>query len=319
MTTRSALITRKQLNPYEEARAVKAMIDRGLTENGAAQALGWHKARVSARLKLLELPERGQQLIGTGVIPLGAVDQLRVIGTVAPALLDAVIAFIDDGNDWAAERLTREPGWVIDAALQRTAAAARCSPPTSTAPAPHEIAELRLGKKAEPSLSRDRACTADRPLRLRPPTIRFSDDDVDQARAAGVLIEFDHARPIIVDRPNTANSSRRRSSAPSTSSRTKPPRGRAQAADQARRPGRPRPAHDRKAARTPTARARRPGARRQPRPRHQPDHRPSTVNPADMDVARFFVFALLGTDLDRSPYTQAGERVARSRSAASGW
>jgi hypothetical protein len=68
-------ITRKQLNPYEEARAVKAMLDRGLTESGAAQALCWHKAGVSARLKLLELPERGQQLIGTGVIPLSAVDQ----------------------------------------------------------------------------------------------------------------------------------------------------------------------------------------------------------------------------------------------------
>ena len=36
-------ITRKQLNPYEEAKAVKAMLDRGLTEDGAAQALGWPK------------------------------------------------------------------------------------------------------------------------------------------------------------------------------------------------------------------------------------------------------------------------------------
>ena len=42
-------IARKQLNPYEEAKAVRAMLDRGLTETGAAQALGWPKARVSAR------------------------------------------------------------------------------------------------------------------------------------------------------------------------------------------------------------------------------------------------------------------------------
>ena len=33
ITTRSALITRKQLNPYEEAKAVRAMLDRGLTED----------------------------------------------------------------------------------------------------------------------------------------------------------------------------------------------------------------------------------------------------------------------------------------------
>ena len=110
-------ITRKQLNPYEEAKAVRAMLDRGLTEDGAAQALGWPKARVTARVKILELPERAQQLIGEDVIHLAAVDQLRAIGTVAPELLDAVIAYLDDGNAWAAERLTREPGWVLDAAL----------------------------------------------------------------------------------------------------------------------------------------------------------------------------------------------------------
>src|SRR5215207_7577331 len=78
MTTRSALITRKQLNPYEEAKAVKAMLDRPLTEDGAAQALGWPKARVTARVNLLELPERAQQPIGDGVIPWSAVQQLRV-------------------------------------------------------------------------------------------------------------------------------------------------------------------------------------------------------------------------------------------------
>jgi ParB/RepB/Spo0J family partition protein len=77
-------IARKQLNPYEEARAVRAMLDRGLTEDGAAQALGWPKQRLSARVKILELPERAQRLIGDGVVALSAVDQLRAIGAVAP-------------------------------------------------------------------------------------------------------------------------------------------------------------------------------------------------------------------------------------------
>ena len=49
-------ITRKQLNPHEEARAVAAMLKRGLTIDGAAQALGWPKARVTARVKLLSCP-----------------------------------------------------------------------------------------------------------------------------------------------------------------------------------------------------------------------------------------------------------------------
>ena len=36
----------------------------------------------------------------------------------------------------------------------------------------------------------------------------------------------------------------------------------------------------------------------------------ATVDPADMAVARFFTYALLGADYDQSPYTQTGDRVA---------
>src|SRR4051812_31836601 len=183
ITPRSALITRKQLNPYEEAKAVRAMLDRGLTEDGAAQALGWPKQRVSARVKILELPERAQQLLGDGVIHLAAVDQLRAIGRVAPALLDAVIGYLDDGNAWAAERLTREPGWVLDAALHhagdRTVFAAYLHSASA-----QEIAELRLGKKTEALYAQAEKLhkQLDR-YAYGPPPVRFTDDDVDQARA----------------------------------------------------------------------------------------------------------------------------------------
>jgi ParB/RepB/Spo0J family partition protein len=113
-------IARKQLNAYEEAQAVQAMLADGLSEDGAAQALGWPKPRVTARMRLLELPVAAQQMVGRGEIALSAIDQLRAIGRVCPELLDLVIAFLADGNQFAAERLTREPGWVIDAALRQT-------------------------------------------------------------------------------------------------------------------------------------------------------------------------------------------------------
>jgi hypothetical protein len=200
MTTWSALITRKQLNPYEQAKAVRAMLDRGLTEDGAAQALGWPKNRVTARVKILELPERAQQLIGEDVIHLAAVDQLRAIGTVAPDLLDAVIAYLDDGNAWAAERLTREPGWVLDAALTDAGNSKVFAAYLHIAGA-HEIAELRLGKKTDALYAQAEKLhkQLDR-YAYGPPQVRFTDTDVDQARAAGVLIEFERGRPIIVDR-----------------------------------------------------------------------------------------------------------------------
>ena len=178
------------------------MLNRGLTEDGAAQALGWPKNRVTARVKILELPERGQQLIGEGVIHLAAVDQLRAIGNVAPGLLDAVIAYLDDGNAWAAERLTREPGWVLDAALTHSGDGGVFAAYLHSAGS-REIAELRLGKKTEQLYEQAEKLhkQLDR-YAYGPPPIRFADADVDQARAAGVLIEFDGpGRPIIVDRP----------------------------------------------------------------------------------------------------------------------
>ena len=194
-------ITRKQLDPSEEAKAVRAMLERGLTEDGAAQALGWPKQRVTARVKVLELPERAQQLIGEGVIPLAAVDQLRAIGAVAPHLLDAVITYLDDGNAWAAERLTREPGWVLDASLSHSGDSKVFAAYLHSVSA-YEVADLRLGKKTE-QLYGDAEKLHKQLDRYAygPPQIRFTDEDVDQARAAGVLIEFERGRPIIVDRP----------------------------------------------------------------------------------------------------------------------
>src|SRR5256885_8399203 len=148
------------------------MLDRGLTEDGVAQALGWPKQRVSARVKILELPERAQQLLGDGVIHLAAVDQLRAIGRVAPALLDAVIAYLDDGNAWAAERLSREPGWVLDAALSHAGEHKVFAAYLHSASAP-EIAELRLGKRAEQLYSEAaKRHPAPRRPAHRPPPVR---------------------------------------------------------------------------------------------------------------------------------------------------
>jgi ParB/RepB/Spo0J family partition protein len=305
-------ITRKQLNPYEEAKAVRAMLDRGLTEDGAAQALGWPKARVTARVKVLELPERAQQLIGEGVIHLAAVDQLRTIGTVAPDLLDAVIAYLDDGNARAAERLTREPGWVLDAALSHAGNSKVFAAHLQSASS-HEIAELRLGKKTDELYARAEKLhkQLDR-YAYGPPAIRFTDADVDQARAAGVLIEFDRGRPIIVDRTlyrELIKSAIKRThdeldaKVTALSKEQDSVRGGNAQADPVTVAKRERDAQLREL----TDQAH--GANLDLG--HALVHGLATVDPGDIDVARFFVYALLGADHDSSPYTQTGERIAR--------
>jgi ParB/RepB/Spo0J family partition protein len=307
-------ITRKQLNAFEEARAVRAMLDRGLTEDGAAQALGWPKSRVTARVKILELPERAQQLIGDGVIHLAAVDQLRAIGKTAPGLLDAVIAYLDDGNAWAAERLTREPGWVLDAALTHSgdgkvfAAYLHCA-------SSREIAELRLGKKTEQLY--ELAETLHRQLdryAYGPPQVRFSDEDVDQARAAGVLIEFERGRPIIVDRPlyrELVKTAIKRThddleaKAAAAAQEKKTARAANQPVDPVTVAKRERDAQLREL----TDQAH--GANLDLG--HALITSLTSVDPTDINVARFFVYALLGADHDSSPYTQTGERIAPDR------
>jgi ParB/RepB/Spo0J family partition protein len=305
-------ITRKQLNPYEEAKALRAMLERGLTEDGAAQALGWPKQRVTARVKLLELPERAQQLIGEGVIHLAAVDQLRAIGTVAPGLLDAVIAYLDDGNAWAAERLMREPGWVLDAALTHSGDSKVFAAYLHSVSA-HEIAELRLGKKTE-QLYAD-AETLHKQLdryAYGPPQVRFTDDDVDQARAAGVVIEFERGRPIIVDRPlyrelvKTAikrTHNELEAKAATAAKETTSARSAKEPADPVTVAKRERDAQLREL----TDQAH--GANTDLG--HALIHNLTTVDATDLNVAKFFVYAVLGADHDSSPYTQAGERIAR--------
>ena len=174
------------------------MLTGGLSEDGAAQALGWPKARVTARMRLLELPEAAQLMVGAGQIALSSVEQMRAIGRVSPQLLDALISYLADGNEWAADRLAREPAWVLDAVLREGSSkvfAAHLGQVDG-----HELAALRLGKKIEALYERAVELTRQLDRYAYGATVRFSDAEVDQAHGAGVVIEFERGYPLIVDR-----------------------------------------------------------------------------------------------------------------------
>jgi hypothetical protein len=179
---------------------VKAMLDRGLSEDGVAQALGWPRQRVTARMKLLELPDRARELVGAGVIALSTVDELRKIGEVSPQLLDVLIEFVDDTDDsWPARQLSSEPGRVVAEALRHTNNKVFAADLNQIGS--RELDQLRLGKTTTALLAEAETLhkQVDR-YAYGPPPIRFSEQDVDEARAAGVLIELERCEPIIVDR-----------------------------------------------------------------------------------------------------------------------
>ena len=191
-------IARKQLNPYEEAQALARALGDGLTENGAAQALTWPKARVTARRRLLELPDAAQIMVGRGEIPLSAVERLRAIGAVSSEILDVVVAYLAASGCDAGETLVSSPAYVIEAALRESEEkvwAAYLAGVDSKG-----ITRLRLGKKTEELY--ERACALAKQLDpyAYGPSVRFAKAEVDQAHAAHSLLELEGRFPIIVDR-----------------------------------------------------------------------------------------------------------------------
>jgi ParB/RepB/Spo0J family partition protein len=308
-------IARLQLGPAEEAAAVKAMLDKGLTEDGAAQALGWPKARVTARVKLLELPVKARELVGAGVIPLSAVDQLRAIGSVSSQLLTVLVDYVDgdqDGHTWAASQLVSDPGYVLGNALRESDSkvfAAYLQQLPSRA-----VDELRLGKKAAEQLAEAEKLNRQiNQYAYGPPPIRFSEQDVDEARAAGVLIELERSTPIIVDRPLYRELAKRAIKRGVEELRAQAERAKTERKQASRQTSAP-PAD-------PVEGARREHGRRVRELAEQAHganldlgwalmNNLAAVDPSDMAVARFFVYGLLGGDYDGSPYTQSGDLVA---------
>jgi ParB/RepB/Spo0J family partition protein len=303
-------ITRKQLNPYEEAKAVHAMLKRGLSEDGAAQALGWTRQRVTARVKILALPERAQQMLGSGQLPLGTLDQLTAIGDVSPGALDALITYLDsDRGAPYAQRFAGDPGWVLGQALSETKTGVFAAY-LGTLGEP-EIGQLRLGKQAAAQYAQAEQLhrKLDR-YAYGPPRVAFSEAQIDQARAAGVLIEFDNRNPIIIDRDvyrelakqaiaQTVEALQAKAADAATEKNS---RGSASVSDPAT-----------------VARSERDAQLRELADQAHGVNLDlgasllnglACVDPSDINVARFFVYALLGADKEGA-YGNAGDRVER--------
>ena len=190
-------VTRKQLTPLEEAKAVQAMLDEGYTLDGAAQALGWSRQLVTARAKILKLPEVGQALVGAGEIPVSAIDTLLAIADVSPPIAHAICTSVGAGAV-AGSQLVNNAGWAIGQAL-RDGGKDTFGAYLNTVHH-NDLKSLRLGKKTDALVAEaEKLHKQVDQYAYGPPTIRFTDADVDQARAAGLLIELDRSAPIITD------------------------------------------------------------------------------------------------------------------------
>ncbi len=173
---------------------------------------------------------------------------------------------------------------------------------------------MKLGKKTEALYEQAAALhkQLDR-YAYGAPAIRFTDADVDQARAAGVVIQFDRGQPVIVDRALYRELVKQATARAVTELEAKVATREADRKTTRRDPDR---------AVDPVAEARR-DEQRQLRELAEQAHGvnldlgaslmngPSVVDPADMDVARLLVYGLLGADYHGSAYGQTGERVSQ--------
>jgi ParB/RepB/Spo0J family partition protein len=142
-------VLRKQLTPLEEARQVEKMLGDGYTVDGAATVLGWSKRRVTARRRILELPEAAQKLVGAGEVPAAGIDTLLEIQTVSPKLAalvaEVLVEASAEGNPLGAQ-LARDPAWLVREVLSHRPGALFAELAGRTL-YEDRIAELKLGKK----------------------------------------------------------------------------------------------------------------------------------------------------------------------------
>jgi ParB/RepB/Spo0J family partition protein len=311
-------VLRKTLTPLEEARAVEKMLCDGYTVDGAATVLGWHKRRVTARRRILELPERAQQLVGTGGIPVAGIDLLLEIQAVSPQLAalvsDVIAEAAAQGNQLGAQ-LVRDPGWLVHQVLRHRQGDLFAALVGGSALYEEQIAELKLGKKTTALYAEAKTLheQLDR-YAYGPPPVRIGEADLDQARAAGVLLELGRTR-VILDRgvyrelvkaavARTVEDLRARASERATEQRE-----RKTASRRERTPREQLEAEHRAQGREFARRA------------HSVNldlgaallDKLACVDPADLDVARFFAFGLLGPDTPS--YLGTNDHVARTIAA----
>ena len=142
--------------------------------------------------------------MGSGEIPVSAVENLLTVATVSAPLAQAVAEAIAAGDLHGGE-LVNNPSWAVGRGAAYLPKGAFAALPRQPRPA---ATSRRCGSARSwtPWSPRPARCISrSRPYAYGPPAFRFNEQDTDQARAAGVLIEFAQGRgygntaPIIID------------------------------------------------------------------------------------------------------------------------
>ena len=171
------------------SRATRSTARRGRSAGAASSRPRGRRSSSSRR--------SGRRLVGSGAIPVSAIDTLLAIADVSPQIAQAVVATVASGTV-AGSQLVNNAGWAIGQAL-RNAEKDTFGAYLNTL---HhgDLRSLKLRKKTDALVAEaEKLHKQVEQYAYGPPTFRFDAADVDQARAGGVLIELDGGTPIITD------------------------------------------------------------------------------------------------------------------------
>lgn len=285
-------IVRKDLTPYEEAIALQRAMAKGLTEDGAAQALGWSAQLLHNRQRILAMPEKLQPMAGYEV-PLRLVDTIAQINETFPLVGQAIAANVIEGEalrnfgEWF---LTRMDTGELDLSIWNLSKSWRLDYALDVRPKSKWRAAAK--RKIE-ALTKDKE-------EWEYPTLSFSEEQVDQVRALGCLIEvgddFD-GRPAYLLVDNKAHEVLLELMA--TAIETYQPPAKAKESKAGKGKKEKTPAEQLESTRVKAHNGQKLAvANAHIAQRHRLLDKMAEVE-VDMDVARFFVYGLLGSDYSR--------------------
>lgn len=178
---------REDLDPIDTARGLQALAEELnlTTHKKIAEELEVSDSWVSQHLRLLNLPEGVQSYIAEGHVPVEAERDLRGIAKVSPRIAECIC-------ELAKRRKVKSREFVVSFGdLFEAVAQARFEDkPTMIDPSAVKLSDVIADSKKRRDLG-------DRHLAARPythtdnPTLRFGEAEVDAARAAGCLVEYE--------------------------------------------------------------------------------------------------------------------------------
>lgn len=317
-------IHRKQLTPYEEAVALGRALEAGLTPEGAAQALGWTMNTVHRRSKLLIMPDVIAKWAGYSCFPLAAVDRMQQILDLHPDLPATLAGAVEKMNERDATQLIRDlaNGWnavhVVTDAIDGTPLAKKVRfirMNESFTVRDIDNLKVRIGKEAKPVV--DGILAGLKQDYEYGPAIYFTDEAVDGARALGALHEIASNRdePMVVLVDDAKHSVLSTMCTVSLLAYTPPVKEKAERASKAaaeRTPEKQLELDEKKELRGTLPEV----AGAHAAQRAQLLEQFNSV-PIDMDVARFFVYSVLGNDYAQHALTR-GDGVTAWRNGIDG-